>query len=203
MFFEEGWISVADVTREVADRVQSFHAAQGGALPGDAEILAEVALSVWEICDAATKAAVTAPDGQVVQASKALLEWDDPRKLWNPHLDLRLGNIGSAAAGETTLEALRARYGAFLHLPMILPLNGVQSSLTFLEEELRDKPERDEETLKVAAGIVTAAQDGQLMTRGIARRGIGANISRRKFKIAWALACDHHPALARSILSSA
>lgn len=205
MFFEEGWASLADVTAEVFDRTLAFHAKAAEAAGGQVSqkrVLADVAISVWDMCDAATKAGVTGVDGSLVPASKLLLAWDDPRKLWNSHVDLRIGTVGSGAASAgIPPEELRARYGPFMHLPLAIPLNGVQSSMSFLEEELRQQGERDEETLGVAAKLIAAAESGRVMTRLIARQSIAATLSRRKFKIAWALASDKRPELQRDVLS--
>lgn len=202
MFFEEGWATLSDVTADVVSRVQSFHAAhETGA--SEKRILADAALSVWEICDAATKAGVTSVDGRIVSASKALITWDDPRRFWNRHIDLRAGNVGSSMAAEETVEAKRARYGAFLYLPLVIPLNGVQSSLTFLEEELSEDQKKDPEVVKVAAQIVAEVEAGKLITRDIARRRIATGLSRRKFKIAWTLATDKQPGLRRDLAAGA
>lgn len=199
MFFEEGWSSIADVTVEVQERVLSFHAEQAkatGRPVSQRRVMADVALSVWEICDAATKAGVTVAGGGLVPASKGLLAWEDPRSPINRHVDIRAGTVGSGGAAAGLSEAeLRARYGAFLYLPLSVPQNGVESSLTFLEEELRTQAVRDEELLTVAARIIAASEAGETLTRGIARRTIGGALTRRKFKIAWALAADKRPEL--------
>ncbi|RMD90047.1 MAG: hypothetical protein D6811_11235 [Alphaproteobacteria bacterium] len=200
MFFEEGWAAIADVTAEVTERVEAFHAranAQSGGAPVPRKaVLEDVAISVWEICDAATKVGVTTAAGTLVPASKRLLDWEDPRRLWNRHLDLRLGNVGSAPIPGVTDAELRARYGAFLHLPLAIPENGVESSLSFLDEELANKEANREAELEVAARIVAAFDAGQTLTRRLARAEFGAKLSRRSFKMAWAAAMDVRPALA-------
>lgn len=205
MFFEEGWASIADVTAEVRDRVLAFHARaaeEAGKPLSTKRVLADTAISVWEICDAATKAGVTTADGALVPASKALLAWEDPRRLWNRHVDLRAGTVGSgAAAAGTPPEEMTGTYGPFLYLPLCVPLNGVESSLSFLEEELRQQSQRDEEMLTVAAKIIAAAEAGRTMTRQIARQTIAGSLSRRKFKLAWALATDKRPELRRDLFA--
>lgn len=200
MFFDEGWAALADVTAEVTERVMAFHARaaqQAGRPPVSRQtVLEDVAISVWEICDAATKVGVTTPAGVLVPASRRLLEWEDPRRLWNRHLDLRMGNVGSAPIPGITEAERVARYGAFLNLPVAVPENGVESSLSFLEEELAQKDATREAELEVAARMVAAFDAGQRFTRRMARADYGASLSRRSFKRAWAAAITVRPALA-------
>lgn len=191
---------LSEVTAEVFRRLQAIQAA--GDMP-DAEggLLPVLALSVWDICDACSKIGVTGGDGTVIPASKDLTAWADPRNLSNEHIDLLVGNIGSTqlpdAEGKTlTPDALRLRYGPFLNLPLVLPVNNVQSSLTFLEEEVKGHDPRDEQVLKAAQAILTMVKNAQIVTREIARAKLGAALSRRKFKVAWALAAQHHADLA-------
>ena len=72
MFFEEGWSALSDITAEVITRVQSFYAGQADAAgeerPSDKKMLADIAISVWEICDAATKVGAVSPEITIVQS---------------------------------------------------------------------------------------------------------------------------------------
>ena len=191
---------LSEVTAEVFRRLQSFQAA--GNMPEEkGGLLPVLALSVWDICDACSKIGVTGGDGTVVPASKDLTAWADPRSLSNEHVDLMVGSIGSTQLpddeGKTpTRDALHLRYGPFLNLPVVLPVNNVQSSLTFLEEEVKNHDPRDEQVLKAAQAILTMVKNARMVTREIARAKLGASLSRRKFKVAWSLAAQHHPDLA-------
>ncbi|MBV0910886.1 hypothetical protein [Anianabacter salinae] len=196
MFFEEGWTTVADVTDEVTERVQAFHAAraQGGtALPTADVMQTDIAISVWEICDAATKVGAMTPTGLMVPASKLLLAWHDPRKMHNRHIDLRQGVVGSSPDADRA-EA-QSRYGAFLYQPLAIPTNGVESSLTFLDEELTSQSTRDPIVVDTAKMILAEVKAGALVTKRMMRQKAGNAITRRKFKIAWALAAEAHPPL--------
>lgn len=200
MFFEEGWVPLAEATSEVFRRLQGFVATDKMVAPkaGLSEVLA---ISVWDICDACTKIGVTGNDGIVVPASKDLVAWADPRNLSNEHLNLRAGNVGSSEltddAGEAVSQAtMITRYGPFFGLPVVIPINNFQSSLTFLEEEVTGQPDRDDMVVEAAKVILTMRKTGDFLTREIARVKLGASLSRRKFKMAWALAAQHAPDLA-------
>lgn len=200
MFFEEGWVPLSEVTTEVFRRLQSFSAAgdmpdtKGGLLP-------VLALSVWDICDACSKIGVTGGDGNVIPASKDLAAWADPRSLSNEHIDLRIGNVGSTQLpGQDgklpDRDQLHLRYGPFLNLPVVLPVNNVQSSLTFLEEEVKNQDPGEEQVVNAAKAILTMVKNAEIVTREVARAKLGASLSRRKFKVAWSLAAQHHADLA-------
>jgi len=200
MFFEDGWVPLSEVTSEVFRRLQGFHAA--GAIPGHKGPLTPIlALSVWDICEACAKIGVTGPDGAVVPASTDLIAWADPRSLSNEHIDVTQGSVGSsklpdAEGNVPTLDELKLRYGPFLTLPVVIPINSFQSSLTFLEEEVCKQNPRDEPTVQAARTIIEMKDSGALLTRDIARTKLGASVSRRKLKAAWALAAHHRPDLA-------
>ncbi len=199
MFFDEGWAPVSDVTAEVFRRLQGYQAA-GKVHEGYAGLRELLAISVWDICDASTKVGATGADGTVVSASKDLMAWADPRELSNEHVDLMIGSVGSSSlapeGGEAvTREELTLRYGPFLSLPLVLPVNNYRSSLTFLEEEVANSP-RDDEVVNAAKVILTMRSGGQLLTRDTARAKLGSTLTRRKFKLAWALASQHHEELA-------
>jgi len=200
MFFEDGWVPLSEVTAEVFRRLQGFHAA--GAINDHTGPLTPVlALSVWDMCDACTKIGVTGPDGAIVPASKDIVAWADPTNLSNEHVDLTQGSVGSTSLpGEDgklpSRDELHLRYGPFLNLPVVIPINNFQSSLTFLEEEVCGQAAKDEEILKGAQTIVKMLDSGVLVTRDTARVKLGAGLSRRKFKSAWALAAKHRPDLA-------
>lgn len=199
MFFEDGWVPLAEVTSEVFRRLQSLQAAGN---PGAQGALATtLAISIWDICDACTKIGVTGADGTVVAASKDLVAWADPRNLSNEHLHLMAGTIGSTSMPDDTgqppsREALIRRYGPFLNMPVVIPVNNFQSSLTFLEEEVSGQAAGAAEITDAARTIVTAVDAGDLVTRDIMRAKLGSGLSRRKFKLAWGLAADHRPDLA-------
>jgi len=200
MFFEDGWVPLSEITGEVLRRLQALRAKAPAGETQTKGLSQDLAISVWDICDAAPKIGVTGPDGAVIPASKDLVAWADPMALSNEHVDLRQGNVGSSslpdADGHLPDPAeLAARYGTFLHLPIVMPINAFQSSLTFLEDELAAQKTRDEAVIEVARAIVARLDSGALLTRDIARREIGAAISRRKFKLAWAIAAQNRPAL--------
>ncbi|MEL7117147.1 MAG: hypothetical protein AAGP08_16450, partial [Pseudomonadota bacterium] len=120
--------------------------------------------------------------------------------LSNEHIDLTVGSVGSSRLpGENgkmrTREDLHFQYGGFLSLPVCIPSNSFQSSLTFLEEQVR-QPLRDDEVINAARTILHMVKDGEMVTRPLATERLGAALSRRKMKLAWALAADHHAPLA-------
>ncbi len=198
MFFEEGWVALSDVTAEVFRRLQEMKAAGKTGEGGLSELLA---ISVWDICDASTKVGVTGPDGTVIAASKALVAWADPRVLSNEHLNLIAGTVGSTTLKDETgevpsREALALRYGAFVNMPVVIPINNFQSSMTFLAEEVGDQSKKDPEVVDAARTILQALDGGQLVTRETMRAKLGSGLSRRKLKLAWGLAAQHRPALA-------
>jgi len=200
MFFEEGWVPLSEVTAEVFRRLQEI-AAEGPVAGAEKGLGGILAISVWDICDACTKIGATGPDGTVVPASKDLLSWADPRNLSNEHVDLTVGSIGSSTLKDDTgaapsMGALALRYGPFLNLPLVIPINNYQSSLTFLEEEVKGHDARDPELLRAAQAIIGMVDGDGLTTREIARKKLGSGLSRRKFKFAWSLASHHRPALA-------
>ncbi len=146
MFYEEGWVPLSDVTAEVFRRLQAMSAV--GNVAG--ALNETLAISVWDICDASSKIGVTGPDGNVIAASKELVSWADPRALGNEHLHLVAGTVGStdlkdASGAVPTRDALALRYGAFLNMPVVIPVNNFQSSLTFLEEEVGKRVTDDED----------------------------------------------------------
>ena len=188
MFFEEGWAPLSEVTSEVFRKLQALKAA--GDLEGS--LKGTLAVSVWEICDASTKVGVTAEDGSVIPATKDLVAWADPLGLSNEHVNVRFGTVGSTTLkGEDgTLPGqaeLVARYGPFLNLPIVIPVNNFQSSMTFLADEVKAQSFRDEAVLDAARTILQMAKDG-LVTRETAAEKLGAGLSRRKFKLGWAIA---------------
>lgn len=200
MFFEDGWVPLSDVTSEVFRRLQSLQA--DGTLANKSNgLTGTLAVSVWDICDACTKIGVTGPDGNVVPASKDLVAWADPHSLSNEHVDLLVGTVGSSTlkgddGTSPGRDALVLRYGPFLNLPIVIPINNFQSSLSFLADEVTNEAARDEAVINGARTILQMVKEGQMVTRDIARTRLGAGLSRRKFKNAWALAARHHPDLA-------
>ncbi len=199
MFSEEGWVSLAEVTAEVFRRLQGLHA-DGKVVDVKGGLSPVLAISVWDICDTASKIGVTGPDGTVIAASKDLVAWADPRELTNEHVNLAVGSVGSTTLADKSgnlpsREELALRYGPFLSLPIVIPVNNYQSSLTFLAEEVA-KPTRDEEVVNAARTILQSVDEGALVTRETMRQKLGASLSRRKFKLAWALAAQHRPELA-------
>ncbi|MDJ0826381.1 MAG: hypothetical protein QNJ16_12825 [Rhodobacter sp.] len=195
MFFEEGWVPLSEATAEVFRRLQALKAA-GGIGEGQGSLKLILAISVWDICDASTKVGVTAADGTVIAASKDLVAWADPRELFNEHLSLQAGSVGSSPISDAEDKApseaeLKARYGPFLNLPVVIPVNNFQSSMTFLAEEVSGNPSKDEEIVNGARTILKMVDGGELVTREIARTALGATMSRRKFKLAWAIAAQH------------
>jgi len=199
MFFEDGWVPLSEVTSEVFRRLQAMQVA---GKPGtNGALSTTLAISVWDICDACTKIGVTGIDGTIVAASKDLVAWADPRALSNEHLHLVAGTIGSTTLPDDSGEvpdraALSLRYGPFLNLPVVVPVNNFQSSLTFLEEEVVGQPAKDEMITNAARSILQSLDAGELVTREIARTKLGSALSRRKFKLAWGLAAQHRPDLA-------
>ena len=199
MFFEEGWVPISEASGEVFRRLQVM---QGkNQIEGtDAGLRAILAVSVWDICDACTKIGVTGGDGTVIPASKDLVAWADPRNLSNEHICLIEGTVGSsrlteAEGGEADPATMALRYGPFLNLPIVIPVNNYQSSMTFLEEEVSNEAEGRKIVAEAAAKIEAMVQAGGLVTREIARSALGASLSRRRFKLAWALASDRVPDL--------
>ena len=200
MFFEEGWVPLSEVSTEVFRRLQGFVADGSLKLP-EGGLSETLAISVWDICDACTKIGITGADGTVIPASKGLVAWADPRNLSNEHVNLRVGSVGSSdlpdeSGAAAAREVMMQRYGPFFGLPLVIPINNFQSSLTFLEEEVTKTPDRDDAVIAAAKSILTMHKGADLLTRGIARTKLGASLSRRKFKMAWALAAQHAPELA-------
>jgi hypothetical protein len=191
MFYEEGWVPLSEVSSEVLRRLQALQA-EGKVGKGQGSLGQILSVTVWDICDAATKLGVTAADGSVVPASKDLVAWGDPLSPVNEHLDLRIGSVGSGAAAEP--EAQRRRYGPFLHLPLVIPVNNFQSSMTFLAEEVLADVEGDS-ALADGARLILSLHRGGGTTRELARSRIGTALSRRRFKMAWAMAAAHAPEL--------
>ncbi|WP_172299496.1 hypothetical protein [Pseudoruegeria sp. HB172150] len=199
MFFEEGWIPLSEVTGEVFRRLQALKS-EGKIGRGQGELKSILAVTVWDMCDAATKVGVTATDGTVVSASKDLVAWADPMILSNEHVNLIAGTVGSSDLldehGEMADdETLRQRYGPFYTLPIVVPVNNFQSSLTFLAEEVKADISEDEELMKGARTILSMIERKELVTREIARGRVGTSLSRRRFKLAWALAATKVPDL--------
>ncbi len=196
MFYEEGWAPLSEVTAEVFRKLQALKAA--GDLEGS--LKGTLAVSVWEVCDACTKVGVTAEDGSVIPATKDLVAWADPLGLSNEHVNVRFGTVGSTTLkgedGKLPGQAeLIARYGPFLNLPIVIPVNNFQSSMTFLADEVKAQSFRDEAVVAAARTILQMAKDG-LVTRETATEKLGASLSRRKFKLAWAIAAKQVPELA-------
>ena len=199
MFFEEGWIPVSTASGEVFKRLQALNA-DGQIKDMKQGLKLHLSITIWDICDASSRCGVTGADGAVIEASKELVNWADPRSMTNEHLDLLVGSVGSTTLKDEngnmpTQAELEFRYGPFLSLPVCVPVNNFQSSLTFLEHEVKN-PLRDEEIVNAAKAIITMLDAGKVVTREIAREKLAATLSRRKLKLAWALAADHRPQLA-------
>ncbi len=191
MFFDEGWVPISEVTAEVFRRIQGY-SGDGIVHETNKDLKTFLAISVWDICDASTKVGVTSADGRVIPASNDLVAWADPTELSNEHMNVMVGTIGSSTMpGEdgkiADRQQLIDRYGPFLSLPIVVPVNNYQSSLTFLEEEIK-KNSRDEEVVDAAKTILGLVKGGKVVTRSIAQGKLGATLTRRKFKLAWALA---------------
>ncbi len=198
MFFEDGWVPLSEVTSEVFRRLQAL---QSAGKMGAGGLTSTLAISIWDICDACTKIGVTGPDGTIIAASKDLVAWADPRVLSNEHVHLVAGTIGSTDLADESgkppsRETLMLRYGAFLNMPVVIPVNNFQSSLTFLEEEVVGEGKADKAVSEAARAILKMLDAGGLVTREIARVKLGSALSRRKSKLAWGLAAQHKPELA-------
>lgn len=198
MFFEEGYVPLATASGEVFKRLQALKEA-GKIADLSQGLMPHLTVTVWDICEAALKIGVTASNSAFIEASKDLLAWADPNDTSNEHVDIRIGTVGSSKLpGDDgkmrSREDLQFQYGGFLSLPVCVPANSFQSSLTFLEEQVK-QPLRDDEVLNAAKGILEMVKDGKMVTREIARENLGATLSRRKLKLAWALASDHHAPL--------
>lgn len=199
MFFEEGYVPLAEATAEVFRRLQDYQAA-GIIVDLDRGLQIHLTVTMWDICDAASKIGVTASNSSFIDGSKELVAWADPRALSNEHVDLRIGSVGSSSLpGEDgkmrSREDLQFQYGGFLSLPVCVPAASFQSSLSYLEEQVR-RPLHDDDVVNAARTILGMVKDGQLVTRELATKRLGAKMSRRNMKLAWGLAADHHPPLA-------
>lgn len=199
MFFIEGWVPVSEVTLEVFRILQGLQV--GGKIgKGHGSLKTVLAVSVWEMLDGATKIGATTTDGIVVDASRDLTAWADPTALMNEHMDLQMGTVGSSslpdAKGNPPDRAEQAlRYGPFYNLPIVIPVNSYQSSLGYLAEEVKDDATEDQALLDGARMILTMVQKKELVTREIARARIGTALTRRRFKMAWAIAAAKAPEL--------
>ncbi len=199
MFYEEGWIPLSAVTSEVFRKLQALQAT-GKIGKGHGSLRSVLAVSVWEMLEGATKLGVTAPDGSAVEASRDLVAWADPTALRNEHVDLLVGNVGSSDMPDDTgapadAATRRMRYGAFLNLPIVVPINSFQSSLGYLPEEVGDDASEDEALLSGAKQILAMVEAKELVTRELARTRVGTKLTRRKFKMAWAIASSKAPEL--------
>lgn len=201
MFFEEGWIPVSEVTQEAFRKLQALKAANKIG-KGHGNLRSILAVSMWDFLDGATKLGVTAPDGSAVEASRDLVAWADPTALQNEHVDLQAGSVGSSQLpdehGAVPDEAARrALYGPFMNLPIAIPVNSFQSSIGYLEEEVKEDVTEDAALLEGARLILAMVEAKELVTREIARSRIGTKLTRRKFKLAWAIASAKAPELKR------
>lgn len=199
MFFEEGYVPLSEAATEVFRRLQG-HKANGEIKDLDRGLKIHLAISIWDICEVSTKIGVTAANSEFIEASKDLIAWADPRELQNEHVDLRIGSVGSSKMPDEdgnirTRADLEFQYGQFLSLPICIPANSFKSSLTFMAEQVAE-PLMGDEVVTAAKTILTMVKNGEVVTREIARDKMGAGLSRRKLKLAWALACDHHAPLA-------
>lgn len=199
MFFEDGYVALSEATGEVFKRLQALQS-KGAIRDMDHGLKPHLTITIWDICEAATKIGVTAANSSFIEASKDLLAWADPRATSNEHVDIVVGTVGSSSLpgedGEMRSRAdLEFQYGGFLSLPVCIPANSFQSSLSYLEEQVA-QPLRDDEIVTAAKTILTMVKDGEVVTRGIVRDALGSGLSRRKLKLAWALAADHHAPLA-------
>ncbi len=199
MFFQEGWVPLSEVTAEVYRQLQALQAeGNPGAQKG---LKTTLALSIWDICDASTKIGVTGTDGNIVSASKDLVAWSDPRELTNEHVHLQAGTVGSSTLADDggkppSPDEMRLRYGPFMSLPIVIPQNNFQSSMTFLKEEVENQAKSNQQVAEAARTILAAVEAGQPITRELMRAKLGSALSRRNFKIAWGLAAQHRPELA-------
>ncbi|MDF0600727.1 hypothetical protein P1J78_08295 [Psychromarinibacter sp. C21-152] len=199
MFFEEGWVPLSEVTGDVFRRLQVLQS-EGRIGKGHGSLRAVLSVTVWDICEATAKLGVTGSDGTVIAASRDLVAWADPTQLFNEHLNLQIGNVGSSdlldAHGELPdAETLAGRYGPFLNLPVVIPINTYQSSVGYMAEEVGGDLTTDTALIDGAKTILSMAEGGALLTRETARAKIGTALSRRKFKLAWAMAAAKRPEL--------
>lgn len=199
MFFEEGWVPLSEVTGGVFRRLQVLKS-EGSIGKGQGSLRAITAVTVWDICEASAKLGVTGADGNVISASKDLVAWADPTVFSNEHVNLRIGNVGSSDLldehGELPdAETLLARYGPFLNLPVVIPVNTYQSSIGYMAEEVKGDLTTDKPLLDGAKTILAMAEGGEVLTRETARAKVGTALSRRKFKLAWAMAAAKRPEL--------
>ena len=199
MFFEEGWIPLGEVTGNVFRRLQSLKA-ENKIGKGQGSLRSILAVTVWDVCEASAKLAVTAPDGTAVSVSKDVVMWADPTSLSNEHVNIQVGTVGSSDMLDEhgdlpDTETLVARYGPFLNLPVVITTNTFQSSIGYLAEEVKDDLTEDKELIDGARTILSMAESGELLTREIARARIGTSLSRRRFKLAWAMAAAKVPEL--------
>lgn len=199
MFFEDGYVALSEATSEVFKRLQGLKA-KGVINDLENGLKPHLTLTIWDICEVSTKIGVTASNSSFIEASKDLLAWADPREFHNEHVNIMIGTVGSSTLPDEdgnirSREDLEFQYGGFLSLPVCIPANSFQSSLSFLEEQVK-QPLRDDEVVNAAKIILTMVKNGEVINRGIARDKMGAGMSRRKLKLAWALAAEHHPPLA-------
>lgn len=198
MFFEEGYIPLSEATGEVFKRLQAYQA-KGIIKDINKGLRPHLTIAIWDICEVSTKIGVTASNSSFIEASKDLVAWADPLSMSNEHINLQIGSVGSSELpGEDGSMRSRAdlefQYGGFLSLPVCVPANSFKSSLTFLEEQVQ-QPLHDEEVVNAARALLQRIKNGQIVTREIARDTLGASLSRRKLKLAWSLAAQHHKPL--------
>lgn len=199
MFFEDGWIPLSEITADVFRRLQTLKT-DGKIGKGQGDLGSILALTVWDICEATTKLGVTAPGGNVVSASRDLVMWSDPTGLANEHVHLQTGSVGSSDLLDEHGDlpggdALIARYGAFLNLPLVIPVNAYQSSIGYMPDEVREDLTQDRALIDGARTILSMVESGEMLTRELARSRIGTSLTRRKFKLAWSMAAAKVPEL--------
>jgi hypothetical protein len=199
MFYEEGYMPLAQAASEVMGRLQALQA-KGAVCDLSQGLGPHLAVTLWDICETAGKITVTSPNGTMIDASKTLVAWADPLAFSNEHVDLRIGSVGSstlpgADGAPRSREDLVFEYGGFLSLPICIPESSFQSSLTLLEDYVA-QPLADAEIEAAAQSILSFVDTKPFVTRALAREWLGMSISRRKLKLAWGIAARHHLPLA-------
>lgn len=211
MLFVKGWRPLGEITRTV--RLRRWRAIAAPELHGEIDLReameaaeAEIAAEVWAICAAAPRIGVLLTNGRVIEASPMIVWPSDEHDASNSYLNLTMGTLGSSyhyltedAVGHSRYIGPSLALEPFQGLPVLLPdacLAQAKKGFTEAQEATADAP-TDTSPAALSRAIVEMHDRGLPMTKRTYRELLAPTRSARAFDMAWRLACEERPDLAK------
>jgi hypothetical protein len=218
MFFVDGYIPLALVTRRLWDENERMHrtqvpyaASEWDDLPSYEAWISHISRSeglqtVWDFIENCKFRGVLMPDGTVIQVSNEFFLWWDPTSPDAPNVNLYLGTVGSGPGFEEDQEdtdgsplesKLRERFGAFLFQPIVFKENEFDRYFERISRWEGSSKAPAPPAKDIVAEIVREFDSGAKVTKKWVKQTLAQSTKAEEFLEIWKKASEQRPKLSK------